>query len=56
MKRRLFAVVMVIIIVLASIVPAYAGPGNPPGLPPVPTSIVICQCDYTCECESGDDY
>ena len=36
MKKKLLAVALTVIIVLASIVPVLAGPSNPPSHPPIP--------------------
>ena len=55
MRKKLLSAVVALIIMLSSIVPVFAGPGDPPPTGPVQPGIgiIIC-CDYDgdyCECE-----
>ena len=46
MKKKLIAIVVSLLLMFCFTIPVYAGPGGgnaPPPIPPIPTSIGICQ-------------
>jgi len=59
MKKKLVIAMLMIVVVIGSIIPVFAGPtgGLPPGIPPVPP-IAISEpiCDDDDDCDGDEDY
>ena len=59
MRRKLFAAIVVtLILVLSSVMPVFAGPGNNGGIfpPLIPTSIPMCVQHINCCMMGAEDF